>query len=169
MARSLEEFPIHLGRGGTAEPQPAFPPDERAMQWYMDYGTRHASDGTDGRLVSLYRFRESWTSWEMHPAGAEVVVCIAGQMELIQEHADGSHERIRLSPGEYAVNPPGTWHTADIPAEATGLFITAGEGTEHRARLPAPHLPESRSCDISRQNLADPAQSRDRDRLDNQS
>ena len=51
-ARSLESHPIHLGKGGTAVPQPEFPRDERAMQWYMDYGARHAADGAEGRLVS---------------------------------------------------------------------------------------------------------------------
>ena len=48
----LETRPIHLGQGATAVTQPAFPRDERAMQWYMDYGARHAADGAEGRLVS---------------------------------------------------------------------------------------------------------------------
>ena len=58
-ARTLETHPIHLGKGATAEPQPEFPRDARAMQWYMDYGARHAADGTEGRLVSMYRFTEA--------------------------------------------------------------------------------------------------------------
>ncbi len=56
MARLLETFPIHLGGGATAVPQPEFPRDERAMDWYMAYGERHAADGTEGRLVSCFRF-----------------------------------------------------------------------------------------------------------------
>lgn len=131
---TLETHPIHLGKGATAVPQPEFPRDERAMQWYMDYGARHAADGTEGRLVSLFRFTENWPAWEMHPNGAEVVVCLEGEMELIQEQADGSHLRTRLTPGEYAINPPGVWHTADIAGEAAGLFVTAGVGTEGRPR-----------------------------------
>ncbi|HTN13255.1 MAG TPA: cupin domain-containing protein [Sphingomonadaceae bacterium] len=130
----LETNPIHLGRAASAIPQPDFPRDERAMQWYADYSARHEDDGTEGRLVSLFRFTEDWAGWEMHPAGDEVVVCISGSMELIQEMEDGSHVRTRLSPGEYTINPPGTWHTADIADEATGLFITAGAGTQHRPR-----------------------------------
>ena len=39
-----------------------------------------------------------------------------------------------LNPGEYAINDPGVWHTADVESEATALFITSGEGTEHRPR-----------------------------------
>ena len=132
-ARSLESYPIHLGKGAIAIPQPEFPQDERAMQWYMDYGERHADDGEEGRLVSSYRFTEDWTSWEMHPAGAEVVVCLEGSMTLIQE-IGGEEVRTSLAPGEYAINPPGVWHTADVTAEAVGLFITAGAGTQHRPR-----------------------------------
>jgi mannose-6-phosphate isomerase-like protein (cupin superfamily) len=130
----LEKHPIHLGQGGTAVAQPEFPRDERAMQWYMDYGARHADDGTEGRLISMFRFTEDWAGWEMHPAGSEVVVCLEGAMELIQEMADGSHLRTRLTPGEYAINPPGVWHTADIEGEAAGLFVTCGVGTQGRPR-----------------------------------
>ena len=42
--------------------------------------------------------------------------------------------RVSRTAGEYAINPPGTWHTADVEASATALFITAGEGTDHRPR-----------------------------------
>lgn len=133
-SHSLERHPIHLGLGATAEPQPEFPSDERAMQWYMDYGQRHAADGAEGRLVSMFRFTEDWPSWEMHPAGAEVVLCTSGSMTLTQQHPDGRIEKVTLAPGEYAINPPGVWHTADIVGETTAMFITAGMGTEHRPR-----------------------------------
>jgi quercetin dioxygenase-like cupin family protein len=126
---SLERFPLHLGLGARAVPEPEF----TGMEWYAAYAGRHAGDGSEGRLVSLYRFGESWTSWEMHPAGDEAVICIAGEITLIQERPDGTR-RIPLRAGEYAINPRGTWHTADIAGDATALFITAGLGTEHRPR-----------------------------------
>lgn len=129
-ARRLEEAFIHLGLGATAVPQPPFD----GMAWYDGYGERHGADGAEGRLVSQYTFTESWTSWEMHPAGAEVVLCTAGTMTLIQEGADGTTASVTLGPGEYAINPPGVWHTADIMGHATAVFITAGEGTQHRPR-----------------------------------
>ena len=128
-ARSLYRFPVHLGLGAQVEAQPEF----SGMPWYADYAARHAADGVEGRLVSLYDFAESWTSWEMHPAGAELVVCLAGEIALIQE-LDGAEARTTLRAGEYAVNPAGVWHTADVTAKATALFITAGAGTEHRPR-----------------------------------
>jgi mannose-6-phosphate isomerase-like protein (cupin superfamily) len=122
--------PLHLGLGATAVSQPAM----TGMEWYEGYGARHGGDGAEGRLVSMYRFTENWDMWEMHPAGDEVVLCTAGTMTLHQEHADGSTAIITIGPGEYVINPPGTWHTADIDSEATALFITAGLGTEHRPR-----------------------------------
>lgn len=127
--KNLSQNFIHLGLGATAVSQPPF----SGMAWYGDYAARHGEDGPEGRLVSLYTFGESWDVWEMHPKGSEVVVCTAGNITLIQE--TGSTEtRINLSAGDYAINPPGVWHTADVEHKATALFITAGEDTEHRPR-----------------------------------
>ena len=127
--RLAERF-IHLGRGARAVEQPPF----SGMAWYEGYGARHGDDGAEGRLVSQYTFTESWTSWEMHPAGDEVVICVAGSLVLVRELADGSVAQTALAAGEYAINPAGVWHTADIADSATAIFITAGEGTEHRER-----------------------------------
>ncbi|MEL7720297.1 cupin domain-containing protein [Citromicrobium bathyomarinum] len=128
--RKLSENPVHLGLGATALAQPPF----TGMDWYEAYAQRTAADGSEGRLVSLHSFAESWDSWEMHPRGHEVVVCTAGTIVLTQEFPDGRIEQVTLSPGDYAINDPGVWHTADVEAEATALFITAGEGTQHRPR-----------------------------------
>lgn len=127
---SLLTTPIHLGRGATAVVQPDF----TGMDWYQGYGDRHDGDGIEGRLVSMYRFTESWDSWEMHPNGHEVVVCVGGTMTLHQEMPDGTTATVTIGAGDYAINPPGVWHTADVAGEATALFITAGLGTEHRPR-----------------------------------
>jgi quercetin dioxygenase-like cupin family protein len=126
---SLERFPLHLGLGARSVPQPEF----TGMEWFADYVERNAADGNEARLVSLYSFRESWTSWERHPVGDEAVICTAGEITLIQELPDGT-QKTTLRPGEYAVNPRGVWHTADVADHATALFITAGVGTEHRPR-----------------------------------
>ena len=128
-ARNLSREWIHLGLGATAEPQPPFD----GMPWYADYGQRHESDGAEARLVSQHRFSENWDVWEMHPSGAEVVVCVEGAITLIQD-AGGEKVRTMLSKGDYAINPPGVWHTADVQSEAEVLFITAGIGTEHKPR-----------------------------------
>ena len=46
----------------------------------------------------------------------------------------GTRRAVVLEPGHYAINLPGVWHTADVKGHATALFITAGEGTQHRPR-----------------------------------
>lgn len=130
----LSDSFIHLGLGATAVPQPPFD----GFQWYEGYGARHGNDGAEGRLVSMYTFDSDWDSWEIHPKGSEVVLCTAGEMTLTQEFPDGRRERVTIGAGEYAVNPPGVWHTADIAGTATAVFITAGEGTEHRSRSEFP-------------------------------
>ena len=128
---SLERFPLHIGLGAKALPQPEF---TGAMDWYMAYSERVAADGAEGRLVGMHTFTASWDSWEMHPAGDEVVLCLSGEMTLHQEFPDGRTAQVTIGAGEYAINPPGVWHTADIAGEATALFITAGAGTENRPR-----------------------------------
>ena len=130
-ARDITRHPIHLGPGGETEVQPEFTGD---MAWYLAYGERHAAEGADARLVSRFTFDKSWPTWEMHPIGHEVVLCTAGKMILHQEHTDGTRSEVTLEAGQYAINPPGVWHTADIPKSATGVFITAGMGTQIRPR-----------------------------------
>jgi quercetin dioxygenase-like cupin family protein len=130
-AHDITIHPVHLGLGATAEIEPVF---TGAMDWYAEYTNRHTKDGNEGRLVSMHTFNESWDMWEMHPQGSELVLCTAGSIILHQEHKDGSTATVTLSPGQYIVNEPGTWHTADVFEHATALFITAGLGTQHRSR-----------------------------------
>jgi uncharacterized cupin superfamily protein len=129
-AHDLRTFPVHLGLGATVVPQPAF----TGMEWYPGYVARTEAEGREGRLVSMYDFAESWDTWEKHPSGDELVVCLDGEVTLIQELGDGSFHAVPLKAGEYAVNPAGVWHTADVAAPVKVLFITAGIGTEHRSR-----------------------------------
>ena len=128
--KSLYDFPIHLGLGARAIAEPQF----TGPEWYEGYVERHAGDMDEGRLVSLFRFEESWASWEMHPAGDEIVCCLQGEMILHQELPDGSKESYELGSGEYAINPPGAWHTADAEGPVVALFVTVGKDTAHRPR-----------------------------------
>ena len=126
----LARFPVHLGLGATVERLDEF---DGTPQWYERYGSAHAADGAEGRLVSLHTFTESWDSWEMHPVGAELVVGVEGRITLHQE-IDGADRTVVLEAGQAVVNPPGVWHTADVDGRATAVFVTAGMGTEVRTR-----------------------------------
>jgi hypothetical protein len=124
--------PAHLGRAASATVEPNF----TGPDWFEAYAARHAADGLEGRLVSQFAFSERWDSWEMHPHGAERVICTQGACTLHQEHADGRTERVTLAANDYPINPAGTWHTADVaPGETcAALFIAPGIGTTHRPR-----------------------------------
>jgi len=126
----LGRFPVHLGRGAKVTKLSEF---DGTMEWYQRYGESVAADGPDGRLVTIHTFREPWPTWEMHPKGEELVVCLQGTMTLNQEIGTEVHQVV-LEAGQAIVNPPGVWHTADIEGEATAFFITAGMGTEVRPR-----------------------------------
>jgi quercetin dioxygenase-like cupin family protein len=126
----LAKYPVHLGLGAKVMVQDEF---TGAMDWYESYGARNAADGAEGRLVSVHSFTEPWDSWEMHPQGEELVVCVSGHIALIQE-IDGAERRVTLDEGEAVINPRGVWHTADVDESATALFVTAGTGTEVRPR-----------------------------------
>jgi hypothetical protein len=130
-ANDISIHPIHLGLGARSIVQPEFTGD---MQWYSAYSERTQGDGIEGRLVSMFTFTRSWDTWEMHPQGGEVVLCTSGSMTLHQERADGSKGTVVLSAGQYAINEPGTWHTADVSSAATAVFITSGLGTQIRPR-----------------------------------
>ena len=127
----IYSHPIHLGAGATAVSEPEF---IGGIAWYEAYVERHLEDRLDGRLVSIHTFSESWDTWEMHPNGSEVVLCISGEISLIQESLSGDAMVTHLASGRYLINQPGVWHTADLQDTATVLFITAGWGTQHRQR-----------------------------------
>jgi len=126
----LDETPVHLGLGATVVRQDRFTGD---LAWYERYAASTTADGAEGRLVTMHTFTEPWTTWEVHPHGEELVVCVAGSITLYQE-VDGQVRSVGLRSGEAAVNPPGVWHTADVEGTATALFITAGLGTQNRPR-----------------------------------
>jgi mannose-6-phosphate isomerase-like protein (cupin superfamily) len=121
---------VHLGLGSSAIPIPDF-------QWTPDflarYGADHATDGDEGRLVMIGAGYRSWTTWERHPAGDELVVVISGRMTLVQD-IDGNERHLELGEGEAAINPRNVWHTSDIAEPCRTLFVTPGRGTEHRPR-----------------------------------
>ncbi len=125
---------VHLGLGATTIPLPRHTGD---VSWYAEYGQQHASDGNEGRLVSMHTFSEPWDTWEMHPHGSELVLCVAGAVSLTQEEPNGTTSTVTISAGQAVVNDPGVWHTADLvdgEPNPTVVFITSGIGTEMRAR-----------------------------------
>ena len=88
--------------------------------------------GFKGRvLVSCYSFDSDWETWEMHPAGDEVVCLLSGRVSF--EFEGRGHVAELAQPGEFLIVPRGTWHTAHTRVPTTMLFVTPGEGTQHKA------------------------------------
>lgn len=129
-AFDLTQTHVHLSIDGSATVLPDFQWNPEAL---AAYGERFAADGDAGRIVCAFDQPASWDSWERHPAGEEIVVLLSGRVDLLQE-VDGEVRRVPLQPGEAAVNPPGVWHTADVHVPGMALFVTPGQGTEHKPR-----------------------------------
>lgn len=85
-----------------------------------------------GRLMLAFSFSESWSSWERHPAGEELVMLLSGTVVVVLEE-NGKEQLIELdTPGSFVLVPQGVWHTARTQVPTTMIFLTPGCGTEHR-------------------------------------
>ncbi len=84
-------------------------------------------------LVATNSFDKDWAVWEMHPAGDEIVVLLGGAATLVLETGAGERRAALTQPGGYVIVPKGTWHTAKTATPTRMLFITPGEGTQHRS------------------------------------
>lgn len=126
----LKSTYVHLGLGSRVVPLPGF---EWSEDYLAKYGAETAADGPEGRLVMIGDSDASWTSWERHPAGEELVLVLSGRLTLIQDRG-GSERRTELSACKAAVNPAGVWHTVDVQEQGQVLFITPGIGTERKPR-----------------------------------
>jgi mannose-6-phosphate isomerase-like protein (cupin superfamily) len=115
----LEEVYVALDGGGGAVTLPVGP----------DFWERiEETPAATGALVSAGESASDWSVWEMHPKGDEIIYLLSGDVEILLEGA-GS---VRLSPGQTTIVPKGVWHTARVPTPSKLLFITFGEGTQHK-------------------------------------
>lgn len=85
----------------------------------------------EGWLVTEYVFDADWPNWERHPRADEFVYLLEGAVDLVLDEAPGERT-IALRGRGAVVVPRGAWHTARVHAPSRMLFVTHGEGTEHR-------------------------------------
>jgi mannose-6-phosphate isomerase-like protein (cupin superfamily) len=86
----------------------------------------------DGRILSVFDYTETWSWWERHPVGDEILLLLSGDVELMLDDADGEWS-VPLAPGQVAIVPSGAWHRAVVRAPSRLLFITPTPArTEHR-------------------------------------
>jgi mannose-6-phosphate isomerase-like protein (cupin superfamily) len=83
-------------------------------------------------LVTTFAYDKDWPNWEMHPNGDEIVMLLEGSTTMVLE-IGGGERLVELNEScAYVVVPRGTWHTSRARGACRMLFITAGEGTQHR-------------------------------------
>ena len=85
-----------------------------------------------GRLLGVFQISSSddlhSETWEMHPAGDEVLVMLTGELEL--EYCDGSRRNTSsLQAGHGIVIPKGVWHRLVLHDPGLLLALSAPEGT----------------------------------------
>jgi hypothetical protein len=121
---------VHLGQGAQAVALPGF---QWTRDYMMTYLTTFASDGIRGRLVGITPATETWTHWERHTEGDEIVVQLSGRSDVVQE-VDGGYRTLSLAPGMAVINRRGVWHTSDVHEPGQTLFVVSGRRTEYRPR-----------------------------------
>jgi mannose-6-phosphate isomerase-like protein (cupin superfamily) len=83
-------------------------------------------------MISASQGSGDWKRWEMHPAGAEVLVILEGAPRIWLDHPDGRLEAIAAHLGSTGIVPKGAWHRMEGEQPYKILYITYGAGTTHR-------------------------------------
>jgi mannose-6-phosphate isomerase-like protein (cupin superfamily) len=123
----VETTYVHFADAGVSQAidvTPSFWPD-------LMSGKRPDLEG--GRLMTYGEVAGDWDSWEMHPRGDELVLLLSGSVTLLLEHAGETKELVLNTAGAFAIIPRGTWHTIRTKTRSSLLFVTPGQGTEHRS------------------------------------
>jgi mannose-6-phosphate isomerase-like protein (cupin superfamily) len=90
-------------------------------------------------LFAEYTFDQDWPTWEMHPAGDEILYLIVGSVDLVLLENNCEHIVHLNEPGKSTIVPRGIWHTTRVIEKAKILFMTPGEGTVNAVDPRNPH------------------------------
>jgi len=111
-------------------------PDQSMSTVSVDEETWTGADAVaelrDGRIMSIFAYRSSWTWWERHPVGDELVLVLAGAAVFHVGDAAGDPS-VELGPGQCLLVPEMVWHRAEVTGPTSMLFVTPSPArTEHR-------------------------------------
>ena len=84
-----------------------------------------------GYLMMVGSMDKTWDSWEMHPAGEEIVYLLSGSVDFVLD-LPGGNQTVELRGRAGCTVPRGTWHRAIVHEPGDMLFVTPGAGTKHR-------------------------------------
>lgn len=120
----LRKTYVNLDADGTAERI------DVTEDFWTELGT--GARRLDGYLITVSDIGDDMPHWERHPNGNEVLYLLSGEIDVLIEQA-GAEQRVPLrsdKPG--VVIPAGAWHRAVVVEPGRLMFVTWGEGTEHR-------------------------------------
>ncbi len=123
---NLTDVFVRLRSDGGMDPEPL-----TATFWSGDQAT------AGERLVTVFEFASSEDLHadvlEVHPEGDELIVVLAGAIDLISE-THGDEVVVGLDAGEAAVVRRGTWHRLSMRAPGRLLSINIRSGMQSRHR-----------------------------------
>ena len=124
MTDALDPTTTYLDLAGYGDSRPIPVTDDfwpRVMQGDLRF---------EGRMLGAGPVDGAWPHWEMHPEGEEVLIMLEGEATF--ELDDGARTWTdHLAPRHMLVVPRGAWHRV-TEGRGTLLYITPGEGTQHR-------------------------------------
>ncbi len=118
----LETTYLALDGKGEVIPMPVTPDFWMAID---------SSPAASRSMIGVYPVETDWPHWEMHPEGAEILVLIDGELDMLLEE-DGAQRVAPMAAGTTLIVPAGAWHRALVRAPGRLLAVTYGPGTEHR-------------------------------------
>ena len=113
---------VHLEEGGGAVPE------EVGADFWQTIGAR---DYDGRRLVCFFQLTDDSSTWEMHPAGDELVYLLSGAVDLVLQETEGNRV-VELRKRAACIVPRGVWHRQVVRKPSDLLLITPGAGTQHR-------------------------------------
>lgn len=122
-AFALDDTYVHIDQQGDAQAL-----DVRDQFW-ESLGSGEMR--LEGRLIGSMHCAVGSSSWEMHPKGDEFLYCVAGNIDVVLATEETEHT-LSLRTGMACVVPRGVWHRQLVREPSELLFMTCGDGTEHR-------------------------------------
>jgi mannose-6-phosphate isomerase-like protein (cupin superfamily) len=115
---------IHIENEGAV-------PIEVTETFWKELASGERPELNDGWLMTAFHMAADSPTWEMHPAGDEVLYLLSGAMDVVLQAAD-SEQVIELRKGSGCIVPRGKWHRQIVREPSDLLGITFGKGTQHR-------------------------------------
>jgi mannose-6-phosphate isomerase-like protein (cupin superfamily) len=103
---------------------------------FWTHGAPERAEFAEGRFICVSDYSDTWSWWERHPVGDELVLVLSGGVDFLIR-TDDWLQSVTMGPGQAAIVPAGTWHRAVVPIPSRLLFVTPRPArTERREVTP---------------------------------